>query len=231
MPRTRLRSARRVWLTDPPAAGSRSRRGPPRRERPGGQRRKSAAFRLGPGPGPHRGGITFCGDDAIAARPKARAGSDPGRGARFLEISGRSGADPVDGDRLSPRGRPHPSGENRDDALTAMVDGGYESLSCNSENRPFGRLKPYPTGRDRPVIKILLQIKQPERTIRRSRAGLRSGADSVPAEPGRPRQIVVLSRYLDHRTMPSGWISLYGARRCASFPSRRSAALPPRRMS
>ncbi len=33
-------------------------------------------------------------------------------------------------------------------------------------------------------------------------------ADSVPAEPGRPLCIIVLSRYPDHQTILSGWISL-----------------------
>ncbi len=36
----------------------------------------------------------------------------------------------------------------------------------------------------------------------------RPRAESVPAEPGRPLYIIVLSRYLNHQTIPSGWISL-----------------------
>ena len=35
-----------------------------------------------------------------------------------------------------------------------------------------------------------------------------SRADSVPAEPGRPLYIIVLSRHLNHQTIPSGWMSL-----------------------
>ncbi len=44
-------------------------------------------------------------------------------------------------------------------------------------------------------------------------AGLIARADSAPAEPGRPLYIIVLSRYPDHQTIPSGWMSLWSERK------------------
>ncbi len=88
-------------------------------------------------------------------------------------------------------------------SLTPSADFCIEALE---EARP-----PRPTGdpQQRPGIAIY-QLTSAEflKALVGHEDRHRSRAESVPAEPGRPLYIIVLSRYLNHQTILSGWISL-----------------------